>query len=226
MPEEDRCTLSPVWSCAFTPKKNLHFWACCEKSHGINQLGAQALQPNHIRSHHDQEKHIIDSLIENMWKAHYQKDLLQSLKQNASIKYIIYGSQVWNRHVFIKCTNKIILLVAGEDVHVKVVPVTPCRVLVERYTVFSSSDHLHLDNHLCLFTMMGLSTKWHTSAVSYNTFIYRQFTEKFLRVLGNLLLVIQPFVYMEAKPRILSREDPSNTWICFVFVKDWIGLSF
>lgn len=125
MPEEDRCTLSQP-DHVHSPKKNLHFWACCEKSHGINQLGAQALQPNHIRSHHDQEKHIIDSLIENMWKAHYQKDLLQSLKQNASIKYIIYCSQVWNRHVFIKCTNKIILLVAGEDVHVKVVPVTPC----------------------------------------------------------------------------------------------------
>lgn len=38
------------------------------------------------------------SLIENMWKAHYQKDLLQSLKQNASIKYIVYWFQVWNRH--------------------------------------------------------------------------------------------------------------------------------
>lgn len=54
----------------------------------------EALQPNHVRPHHDQEKHIVDSLIENMWKACYQKDSLQSLKQNASIKYIIYCFQV------------------------------------------------------------------------------------------------------------------------------------
>lgn len=80
---------------------------------------AQALQPNHIRSHHNPEKHRVDSLIENMWKARYQKDLLQSLKQNASIKYRIYCFQVWNIHdVFIKRINKMILLVAGEDVHV------------------------------------------------------------------------------------------------------------
>lgn len=44
---------------------------------------------NHIRSHRNREKRIVESLIENMWKAQYQKDLLQSLKQNALIKYII-----------------------------------------------------------------------------------------------------------------------------------------
>lgn len=60
----------------------------------LRSTGERHLQPNHIRSHHNREKHIVDSLIENMWKAHYQKDVLQSLKQNASIKYIIYCFQV------------------------------------------------------------------------------------------------------------------------------------
>lgn len=31
---------------------------------------------------------------------------MQSLKQNAPIKYIINCFQIWNRHVFIKCKNK------------------------------------------------------------------------------------------------------------------------
>lgn len=74
----------------------------------LQSTGEKALRPNHIRSHNNQEKHIVDSLIENMWKAHYQKDLLQSLKQNASIKYILYCFQVLNKthDVFIKCNNK------------------------------------------------------------------------------------------------------------------------
>lgn len=56
------------------------------------------------------------------WKAHYQKDVLQSLKQNALIKYnrlfLFYSSMKQTHDVFIKCSHKTILLMEGENMHV------------------------------------------------------------------------------------------------------------
>lgn len=55
----------------------------------MQPCGAQAKADRTTSGHATTERSTVDSLIENMWKGHYQKDLLQSLKQNASIKYNI-----------------------------------------------------------------------------------------------------------------------------------------
>lgn len=127
--------------------------------------GERHWDPKPTSSHHSREKRIVESLIENTWKAQYQKDLLQSLKQNASIKYIIdccffFPPQVWNRHdEFIKCSNKIILLMAGEDVQrgatsdfSNTLHLQFSWTLVEYcHVFFPSSERLDLSNHFFFF---------------------------------------------------------------------------
>lgn len=114
-PEAERCTLSQPDHVYSPPppterkqkpkeknlrnvkKKEIHPTAIFE--HAANDLATCGpaehgrIKPRQVAPQ-PREKHIVDSLIENMWKAHYQKGLLQSLKQNASIKYIIYCFQV------------------------------------------------------------------------------------------------------------------------------------
>lgn len=55
-----------------------------------NQVELNEVSGRHRHTTTRRSTELSYSLIENMWKAHYQKDLLQSLKQNALIKYIIY----------------------------------------------------------------------------------------------------------------------------------------
>lgn len=125
-----------------------------------NQQGLNAAEsrhkPNHIRvTPQPREAHSRFPYIEKKWKAHYQKDSLHSLKQNASIKYRIYCFQVWNIHdVFIKRIHKNHTsggrrrrACAAKSDFCTTALLRFSWILVEYCSAFPSSDRLHPSKH-------------------------------------------------------------------------------
>lgn len=97
-----------------SPSGNLHAqahnnfdWTECSRQSGALVKGNQITSGSHKKTKNKNKSR--EALRRFPYRKHGKlitKDLMQSLKQNAPIKYIINCFQIWNRHVFIKRNNK------------------------------------------------------------------------------------------------------------------------